>query len=59
MDEKTKLILALHQVNNIVELTKDNEWSGFIAQKMISVKCELERQLSLLTNPPQLSKIKE
>ena len=59
MDEKMKLILALHQVDNIVELTKDNEWSGFIAQRMISVKSELQRQLSLLTNPPQLSKIKE
>ena len=57
MDEQTKLILALHQVDGITGLTKNNPYKQFIYQHLSSIKYELERQLGLLTNPPQLSKI--
>jgi len=50
MDESTRLILALQQVENICSLTKNNEYRVFIHNKLISVKYELERQLSNLSN---------
>ena len=49
MDEKTKLILALYQVDGITQLTKDNEYKQFIYMNLNSIKCELERQLTNLT----------
>ena len=56
MDQQTKLILALHQVDGITQLTKDNEYSHYLYCKLSSIKCEIERQLTNLTNQ---SKIKE
>ena len=56
MDEQTKLILALHQVEGITELTKDNPYKQFIFMHLNSIKHELERQLTNLT---ATSKIKE
>lgn len=47
MDEKTKLILALQQVDNLVELIEGNEWKKFLYSHLISVDVELKRQLSL------------
>ena len=49
MDDITKLILAKHQVENIIELTKDNEYKQFIFMHLNSVYYELERQLTNLT----------
>ena len=49
MDEKTRLILALYQVDGITQLTKDNEYKQFIFMHLNSIKCELERQLTNLT----------
>jgi len=56
MDEQTKLILALYQVDNLTQLTKDNEYKHYLYCKLSSIKCELERQLTNLTNQ---SNIKE
>jgi len=56
MDEQTKLILALYQVEGITGLTKDNPYKQFIFMHLNSIKCELERQLTNLTTT---SKIKE
>ncbi len=56
MDQQTKLILALYQVDNLTQLTKDNEYKHYLYCKLSSIKCELERQLTNLTNQ---SKIKE
>lgn len=55
-DQTTKIILALQQINNVTNLTKDNEYQQFLHDKLISVKVELERQLTNLT---QHSKIKK
>jgi len=46
MDEKTKLILARMQINNLAELLKDNKFERFLNSHLISVKVELERQLT-------------
>tara|TARA_A100001201_G_scaffold20023_1_gene22458 strand:+ start:2379 stop:2558 length:180 start_codon:yes stop_codon:yes gene_type:complete len=59
MDEQTKLILALHQVEGIVGLTKDNPYRQYIFMHLNPVKYELERQLSNLTITQKASKIKE
>jgi hypothetical protein len=46
MDEKTKLILAKMQINNLVELLKGNEYEQFLYSKLIGIDVELTRQLS-------------
>ena len=46
MNNKTKLVLALMQVENISSLMEGNEWQQFINSKLIGLKVELERQLS-------------
>lgn len=49
-DKMTKLILAQVQVENIQSLLKDNEWNTFLNQHLVSIKCELNRQISLLNS---------
>ena len=49
MDEQTKLILALHQVEGIVGLTKDNPYRQYIFMHLNPIKYELERQLTNLS----------
>ena len=49
MDDITKLILAKYQVENIIELTKDNEYKQFIFMHLNPVFYELDRQLTNLT----------
>lgn len=48
MEDKTKLILALMQVENLSSLIEGNDWEIYLTQKLIPVKVELERQLSLI-----------
>lgn len=59
MDQKSKIILALLQVENISNLIEDNEYQFFLSSQLISIKVELERQLSVLTNTNYYTKIKE
>ena len=47
MTDKTKLILALTQVDNIGKLVEGNQWEGFFSSHLIPLKYELERQLAL------------
>ena len=56
MDQQTKLIIALNQVDNIAKLTEDNEYKTYLYSHLSTIKYELERQLTNLTNQ---SKIKE
>lgn len=56
MNQETKLILALMQINNLTQLLEGNEYQTFLYSHLISVKVELERQL---TNLKQSSTIKE
>ena len=46
MNDKTKLILAIMQVENISNLMKDNEYEHFMVSHLMSLKVEMERQLS-------------
>lgn len=46
MDNKTKLILGLQQVENLVNLFEGNEYESFLNSKLISIQVELQRQLS-------------
>lgn len=46
MNKKTKLLLALQQVDNLAELLKENEYKQFLYGHLISLKVELQRQLS-------------
>jgi hypothetical protein len=56
MNDQTKLILALQQIDNLTSLLKGNEYQSFFYLHLISVQVELERQLTNLTHS---SKIKE
>ena len=46
MDDITKLILAKYQVENIIELIKDNEYRQYMFMHLNPVFYELERQLT-------------
>ena len=56
MDEQTKLILAIYQVENIIELIKDNEYKQYMFMHLNPVYYELKRQL---TNQSIADKIKQ
>lgn len=51
MNDKTKLILALMQVENITNLMKENEYDHFMVSHLIPLKVEMERQLTNLNRP--------
>jgi hypothetical protein len=56
MNEQTKLILALMQIDNLTSLTEGNEYQKFLYSHLIQIQVELQRQL---TNLNHSSKIKE
>ena len=56
MNETTKIILALSQVNGITQLMKGNEYEYYIISFLNPIHVELNRQL---TNLKQSSKMKE
>jgi hypothetical protein len=56
VNQKTKLIFALMQIDNITSLIEGNEYQQFLYSHLISMQVELKRQLTNLT---QSSKIKE
>ena len=59
MDDITKLILAKYQVENIIELTKDNEYRQYIFMHLNPVFYELERQLTNLRIVDKIESNKE
>ncbi len=48
MDETMRLILAKQQVNNLIELLKENEYKQYLYSHLNSIYYELQRQLSNL-----------
>jgi len=54
--EQEKLIIALNQVENLITLLKGNEWEQYLLTKLITVKYELERQLTNLDNSSKIKK---
>tara|TARA_B100002019_G_scaffold260170_1_gene246075 strand:+ start:339 stop:524 length:186 start_codon:yes stop_codon:yes gene_type:complete len=59
MDDITKLILAKYQVENIIELIKDNEYRQYMFMHLNPVYYELERQLTNLTIADKIQTNKE
>jgi hypothetical protein len=46
MNEQTKLIFALMQIDNLTSLLEGNEYQDFLYSKLISARIELQRQLN-------------
>jgi hypothetical protein len=46
MTSKTKLILAIQQIDNLTSLLEGNEYQDFLYSKLISTRIELQRQLN-------------
>jgi len=59
MDQRTKLILALQQVDNISELLKEGPYVGFFSSHLLPIRFEIERQLHCLTGHNKYTKITE
>lgn len=56
MNQTSKLLFALQQVEGIAKLMKGNEYEHYLNTFLIPIHAELNRQL---TNLKQSSKIKE
>ena len=54
MDERTKLHLALQQIDNVISLMDGNEWETYLSRPLSVVKYELERQLTNLSNTDKI-----
>jgi len=46
MEKQQRLVLARIQVNNLIELFKDNEYERFFISHLTPIFYEIERQLS-------------
>ena len=57
--QQTRIMLALMLIDNITELLKDNEYKTYFYGHLITMKVELERQLSNLTKKVDYATIKE
>jgi hypothetical protein len=51
MNNESKLIFALMQIDNIINLMKENEYEQFMVSHLTALKVEMQRQLSNLSNP--------
>jgi len=56
MDEKTKLLLALMQIENVISLVQGNEYEKFFISQLSPTLYELKRQLTNLTHSTKLKK---
>ena len=56
MNDQTKFILALMQIDNLTSLFEGNEYQKYLYSHLVPIRCELHRQL---TNLKHSSKIKE
>ena len=59
MDKHTKLILALYQVEGIINLIKDNEYRQYMFMHLNPVYYELKRQLTNLAITDKIEKNEE
>ena len=48
MNDQTKLMFALEHIAHLEDLLKGNEWETYLSSNLITIKFELERQLSQL-----------
>ena len=59
MEQKTKLILALQQIENVRSLLSEGQYAGFFTSHLLPIKFEIERQLSCLTEHNKYTTMKE
>jgi len=43
--DKTNLLLAVQQVDNVLSLTQSNHYHDYMRRHLIAVRCELMRQI--------------
>ena len=58
MNQKERIILAQMQIDNLLNLTKELQYQGFLTSHLLPVMYELQRQISL-TNSSNSTTIKE
>jgi len=58
MNPKERIILAQIQIDNLLTLTQELQYQGFLSSHLLPVKYELQRQYQLLTNNKEQTKIK-
>ena len=46
MNDQTKLMFALEHIAHLEDLIEGNEWENYLSSNLITIKYELERQLS-------------
>ncbi len=59
MNNKERIILAQIQIDNLLKLTQELQYQGFLSSHLLPVKYELQRQYQLLTNTKEETKIKK
>jgi len=59
MNQKERIILAEMQINNLLTLTEDLQYTAFIKSHLLPVKYELQRQVHLLTGTNYYNRIEE
>jgi len=59
MTNKERIILAQVQIDNLLNLTKDLQYQGFLTSHLLPVRYELQRQLHLLTSTQNYNRIEE
>ena len=48
MNDQTKLMFALEHISHLEDLIVGNEWETYLSSNLLTIKFELERQLSQL-----------
>jgi len=59
MTNKERIILAQMQIDNLLNLTKELQYQGFLTSHLLPVRYELQRQLHLLTSTQNYNRIEE
>ena len=59
MTNKERIILAQIQIDNLLNLTKDLQYQGFLTSHLLPVRYELQRQMHLLTGTQNYNRIEE
>jgi hypothetical protein len=54
MNEETKLLLALSQIDNLTSLLNGNEYQQYLYSHLIPIQVELQRQLTNLKSHSKL-----
>jgi hypothetical protein len=55
MNQKTKLLLSLSQVEGISKLMKGNEYESYFISHLTPIHVELHRQLTNLKQSPKMT----